>query len=118
MPKQSSSRQTYTIGFLLCFIGALFAILIAALDIQGAFNHLITHLNPDRLIYVILYIVLGVVTMVLAVRTRTQREPLLALLILIFGIIFIILNPDIFDLLLWAGVLILIGAILILMDRT
>ncbi len=118
MPKQSSSRQTYTIGFLLCFVGALIAILIAALDIQGALNQLVIHLHPEPLIWVILYIVLGIVTIVLSIRTRTQREPLLAIIILIFGIIFIILNANITDLLFWAGVLILIGAILILVDRT
>ncbi|MFX1474914.1 MAG: hypothetical protein ACFFCO_05465 [Promethearchaeota archaeon] len=118
MPKQSSSRQTYTIGFILCVVGALMVILLKALGAEGALNSLINNANADPLIWLILYVVLGIVTLVVAVRTRTQREPLLALLVLIFGIIFIILDHTLTSLIFWAGILILIGAILILADRT
>jgi hypothetical protein len=100
-------------GFVLCLIAAIVALLLGVLDIVNA----LPGLNLTGLAYGIIYFALGLLSIIFSLRINRRYDSTAVILLLIFSIIFIILGGLSLSLEALVGVLMLIGAILLLVGK-
>jgi hypothetical protein len=100
-------------GFVLCLIAAIVALLLGVLDIVSA----LPGLNLTGLAYGIIYFALGLLSIIFSLRINRRYDSTAVILLLIFSIIFIILGGLSLSLEALVGVLMLIGAILLLVGK-
>ncbi len=113
-----SNRDLIFAGFLLCIIGAVAALFAGVLDIVNWATPPINLSNVNPLMYGIILLVLGVISIVFTLRARrVRRDVLPPILLLIFSLIIIYIE---FGLTLGClgGFLLLIGSILFLAARS
>lgn len=102
------------VGFLLSVIGAILVVLYAVLGLPDALNHLASDIAP--MITIVLLFVLSIFSIILAFRMRAVRDSFFPLILIIVAVIMMwrtgfSLIPVI------GGILIIIGAIIVLAAR-
>jgi len=101
----------------LCIVAAIIAILIGVLRLVDA----LPHLHLQSLIGGILYLALGLLSLVLSMRVRRHYDPVFAILLLLFAILFLAFGLGIgFGLgteALLIGILMLLGTILLMVGK-
>lgn len=114
MPRKSDPTLVST-GFILCFIGALVAVLVGIIDLVNGF----LGVNLERIIVGVLYFALGLLSLQFSVKVRRHYDPTKAMLLLLFAVLFIVMA-------LWSilgiyailtGVLMLLGIILLIIGK-
>jgi len=114
LPRKSDTSLVGT-GFILCFIGALVAVLVGIIELIAALQGV----NLERLIIGIIYLALGLLSLQFSVQVRRHYNPTKALLLLLFAVLFIVMA-------LWSilgiyailvGVLMLIGVLLMIVGK-
>ena len=120
MPRRRSNTTLVFTGFVLCAVAAIIAILIGILRLLNAVPALLS-LQFEALIDGILYLALGLLSLVISMRVRGHYDPILAILLLIFAVLFMVFGLGIgFGLGLEAllvGILLLLGAILLMVGK-
>ncbi len=114
LPRKSDTSLVGT-GFVLCFIGALVAVLVGILELIGALQGI----NLEGLVVGILYLALGLLSLQFSVQVRRHYDPTKALLLLLFAVLFLIMwywhTLGVYAIL--VGVLMLIGVLLMIVGK-
>jgi hypothetical protein len=114
LPRKSDTSLVGT-GFILCFIGALIAVLVGILELINA----IPSVNLNGLVVGIIYLALGLLSLQFSVQVRRHYNPTKGLLLLLFAVLFLIMwywgTLGIYAIL--VGVLMLIGVLLMIVGK-
>lgn len=100
---------------MLCFVGALVAVLVGILELVGA----IPSVNLNGLVVGIIYLALGLLSLQFSVQVRRHYNPTKALLLLLFAILFLIMwywgTLGVYAIL--TGLLMLLGVLLLIVGK-
>ena len=107
----ASNKTLLFTGFVLCLVGGIVALIVGILDIIGTLPSL-----SMALAYGIVYFALGLLCVIFSLRINNRYDSTAVILLLVFSIIFLILGGFL-SLIAVAGLLILIGAILLLVGK-
>ncbi len=97
-------------GVVLCLVASLVAILLGVLAIMG-------FPNPSALIEAVIYLALGILTLIFSLRIHRRYNMTYAILLLVFSLIFIVLYTMFGMYAAIVGLLMLIGVILIFVAK-
>lgn len=109
----ASNRTLIFTGIVLCFIGTIIAVLLGILRLVNA----IPGLDLMGIAYGIIYFALGLLSLIFTIRINRRYDTTLAVLLLVFSIIFLILGGLSLSLEALIGILMLIGVILIFIGK-
>lgn len=112
MPKGSSSLVL--VGYVLCLVAAIIAVLIGILDLVDALPGL--HLNG--MINGILFLALGLLSLIFSLRVRRRYHSEVAILLLVFSVLFLVLGFwRLGNLAIIVGILMLLGVIILMIGK-
>lgn len=111
MTKLAANKTLVFTGFVLCLIAAIVAILIGLVDLIGA----LPGLHLMGIAYGLIYFALGLLSLIFSIRINRRYDVTLAILLLIFSIIFIVIGG--LGLITLIGILMLLGVILIMVGK-
>lgn len=111
--KLAANKTLVFTGFVLCVIAAIVAILIGLLDLIGA----LPGLDLMGIAYGLIYFALGLLSLIFSIRINRRYDVTLAILLLIFSIIFIVIGGLGLSLTTLIGILMLLGVILIMVGK-
>ena len=97
-------------GSILCIVASIVAILLGVIAVMG-------FPNPNALIEAVLYLALGLISLLFSFRIFNKYNATYAILLLVFSIIFIALYVILGLYSAIVGLIMLIGAILIFIDK-
>jgi hypothetical protein len=115
LPRRHSSSSLVFTGFVLCAVAAIIAILFGILYLVNA----LPGFNLGGLVDGILFLVLGLLSLMFSMRVRRRYYATYTVLLLVFSILFLALGLG-FGYGLYAllvGILMLLGAIIIMVGR-
>ena len=101
-------------GFVLCLVAAIIAVLIGLLDLINA----LPGLNLNAMIDAILFLALGLLSLIFSMRIRRRYYSEVAILLLVFSILFLALGFwRLGTLAIIVGILMLLGIIIVMIGR-
>jgi hypothetical protein len=117
MPRRHSNSTLVFTGFVLCLVAAIIAILFGVLALVDA----LPSLHLQSLIRGVLFFALGLLSLVISMRIRRHYDAVLAVLLLVFAILFLAFGLGIGVGLgteaLLVGILLLLGTIILMIGK-
>ncbi len=113
MTKLAKNTTLVFTGIVLALIAAIIATLLGVMDIANS----LPSLNPVGIAYGIIYLALGLLSIIFCLRLNKRYDSTYVILLLIFAIIFIAIGGINLSLTALVGILMIIGVILIFVGK-